>query len=150
LSNTLLNLITEAPDEYVFPNDMTLYNLTVEHIKGTNFPPYTYAYGSLYPNGIHQLGNPVLTWLEGRFITVYANNIETGDGTGTSRRVLLERDPFEVSYKDLTDKPDRLQGEQGPPSPPGPPGPAPDAPGYVATPTYESNTLAMRVMGWRT
>ena len=67
---------------------------------------------------------------------VYSNNLEIGDGTGTSRRVLLEGDPLEVSYTDLTDKPDLLQ------VPPGPAGASSDAPGYVATSTHESNTIA--------
>ncbi len=97
--------------------------------------------GILYLNGVHHIGNIVLRWLKGHFITGYANNFKIGNGTGMPRRFLLEGDLIEFAYNDLTEKPDLLQGEKGPPGPPGPTGVTPDAPGYVATPTYESNTL---------
>ncbi len=78
------------------------------------------------------------------------DNLEVGDGTGATRRVLLEGDPIQISYNDLTDKPALLQGEQGPagldstvPGPAGKDGISPDASAFVSNPTYESNTLAI-------
>ncbi len=46
-------------------------------------------------------------------MSIYADNLSVGDGTGTTRRVLLEGDPIQFSYEDLTDKPVFFQGEQG-------------------------------------
>jgi hypothetical protein len=77
---------------------------------------------------IYQIGYPVQRLLEGHFVSVYADNLEVGDGTGTTRRVLLVGDPIQISYNDLTDKPQIFQGEQGPP---GPPGVSPEDPGYL-------------------
>ncbi len=39
---------------------------------------------------------------------VYVDYLEVGDGSGGTRRVLLEGDPIEISYNDLVDRPGNL------------------------------------------
>ncbi len=89
--SNILNLIDEATsDPYVLPIEMFLSNLTVEKVKGIGFPEYVFVQGSLYPDGnLHQIGDPAQLWLEGNFVSVYADNLEVGDGSGTTQRVLL-------------------------------------------------------------
>ncbi len=71
---------------------------------GIGFPEYIYVQGSLYPEGnLHQIGNPVQCFIEGHFVSVYADNLEVGDGSGGTRRVLLEGS--QTDYKSLGNKP---------------------------------------------
>jgi hypothetical protein len=73
-----------------------LSNITLEKVIGIGFPEYVYVQGSLYPDGtLHQIGNPDQRFLEGHFVSVYADNLEVGDGIVTTRRVLLEGDPIQ-------------------------------------------------------
>ena len=57
--------------------------MTAEKIKRIGFPEYVYVQVSLYSEGnLHQIGNPVQRWLEGHFVSVFADNLEVGDGSG--------------------------------------------------------------------
>jgi hypothetical protein len=58
-------------------------------------------------NPFHRIGSLTKPWLEGHFVTVYADNILANNASGTPRRVLLKGD-YGIG--------------QGPPGPAGPPG----------------------------
>jgi hypothetical protein len=123
--------------EYEHPTTVSL-----ERINEATFTGGIVVSGDMIPhepdpgNPFQRLGAPTKLWLEGHFVTVYADNLSANDESGTTRRVLLEGDTVTVScddledlpdfatvatsgsYNDLTDKPS-LEGSIGPPSPHG-------------------------------
>ena len=79
---------------------------------------------SMFPNdGLQRIGRIDAPWLEGHFGTVFADEMYVSHPEGGGRRVMYEG--FEISYNDLVNEPEVLQGEQGPP------GPSPEDPGYL-------------------
>jgi len=65
---------------------------------------------SFYPNdGVQRIGNLDAPWLVGHFGTVFADEIYVSHPEGSGRRVMYEG--FEISYTDLDNKPEALQGE---------------------------------------
>ena len=65
---------------------------------------------SLYPNdGLQMIRNLDAHWLEGHFGTVFADEMYVSHPEGGGRRVMYEG--FEISYNDLVNRPEVLQGD---------------------------------------
>ncbi len=61
----------------------------MEKLTGMEFPEYIYVQGSLYlDNILHKIENSVQRWLDLHIIKIYAENLEVGDGIGTTLHVL--------------------------------------------------------------
>jgi hypothetical protein len=97
----------QSLEEYEHPKTVSL-----ERIDEATFTSGIVVSGDMIPhepdpgNPFRRLGAPTKPWLEGHFVTVYADNLSVNDESGTSRWVLLEGDTVTVSYDDLEDLPD--------------------------------------------
>ena len=97
---------------YSHPSNIELNRLAVNEITNdTYFPPDISLNASLTPSGIpdgfpgfHQVGNPASRFLEGHFVSIYADNLFAGTPGSNVRRVLLEGDVVDSDLPSWVDQ----------------------------------------------